>query len=58
MSRNEDICKAKLIMQQSLSHGAPSPKLSKMLEVLHDHFSMWSLFLILLYAIIAGFDIL
>ncbi|KAM2027680.1 hypothetical protein ACFX1T_019937 [Malus domestica] len=38
MSRNEDICKAKLIMQQSLSHGAPSPKLSKMLEVLHDHF--------------------
>ncbi|XP_062091979.1 DEAD-box ATP-dependent RNA helicase FANCM isoform X2 [Humulus lupulus] len=38
MSRNEDIFKAKLIMQQSLSHGAPSPKLSKMLEVLLDHF--------------------
>ncbi|XP_021801166.1 DEAD-box ATP-dependent RNA helicase FANCM isoform X4 [Prunus avium] len=38
MCRNEDISKAKLIMQQTLSHGAPSPKLSKMLEVLLDHF--------------------
>ncbi|XP_018841125.2 DEAD-box ATP-dependent RNA helicase FANCM isoform X2 [Juglans regia] len=38
MSKNEDIWKAKLLMQQSLSHGAPSPKLSKMLEVLLDHF--------------------
>lgn len=42
MSRNEDLLKAKLLMQQSLSHGAQSPKLSKMLEVLHDHFSMWA----------------
>ena len=40
MSKNEDIRKAKLLMQQNLSHGAPSPKLSKMLEVLLDHFSM------------------
>ncbi|XP_059630912.1 DEAD-box ATP-dependent RNA helicase FANCM [Cornus florida] len=38
MSRNEVIWKAKLSMQHSLSHGAPSPKLSKMLEVLIDHF--------------------
>ncbi|XP_048129924.1 DEAD-box ATP-dependent RNA helicase FANCM isoform X2 [Rhodamnia argentea] len=38
MSRNEDINKAKLLMQQSLSHGAPNPKISKMLEVLIDHF--------------------
>ncbi|KAJ6878419.1 hypothetical protein NC651_030994 [Populus alba x Populus x berolinensis] len=34
MSKNEDIRKIKLLMQQSLSHGAPSPKLSKMLEKL------------------------
>ncbi|CAL5333513.1 unnamed protein product [Camellia sinensis] len=40
MSRNEGIHRAKLLMQQSLSHGAPSPKLSKMLEVLIDHFKM------------------
>ncbi|KAF3445456.1 hypothetical protein FNV43_RR10632 [Rhamnella rubrinervis] len=39
MSRNEDLLKAKLLMQKSLSHGAPSPKLSKMLEVLLDHFN-------------------
>ncbi|KAA8546304.1 hypothetical protein F0562_002957 [Nyssa sinensis] len=39
-SRNEVIWKAKLLMEQSLSHGAPSPKLSKMLEVLIDHFKM------------------
>ncbi|KAE8022325.1 hypothetical protein FH972_008133 [Carpinus fangiana] len=38
MSKNEDIWKTKLLMQQSLAHGAPSPKLSKMLEVLLDHF--------------------
>ncbi|KAJ9167176.1 hypothetical protein P3X46_021846 [Hevea brasiliensis] len=38
MTKNEDIRKVKLSMQQSLSHGAPSPKLSKMLEVLVDHF--------------------
>lgn len=41
MSKNEDLFKARLKMQQSLSHGAQSPKLSKMLEVLIDHFSMW-----------------
>ncbi|XP_010543518.1 PREDICTED: ATP-dependent DNA helicase mph1 isoform X2 [Tarenaya hassleriana] len=40
MSKNEDIRKAKLLMQQSMSNGAPSPKLSKMLEVLVDHFKM------------------
>ncbi|KAL5559339.1 hypothetical protein UlMin_035550, partial [Ulmus minor] len=38
MDRNEDIWKAKHIMLQNLSCGAPSPKLSKMLEVLLDHF--------------------
>ncbi|KAI3431890.1 uncharacterized protein J3R85_007757 [Psidium guajava] len=38
MNRNEAINRAKLLMQQSLSHGAPNPKLSKMLEVLIDHF--------------------
>ncbi|WCJ44258.1 ATP-dependent DNA helicase MPH1, partial [Euphorbia peplus] len=38
MARNEAIRKVKLSMEQSLSHGAPSPKLSKMLEVLTDHF--------------------
>jgi len=41
MGKNEDIRKIKLLMQQSLSHGAPSPKLSKMVEVLVDHFSEW-----------------
>lgn len=41
MSKNEDIRKIKPLTQQSLSHGAPSPKLSKMLEVLVDHFSEW-----------------
>uniref|UniRef100_A0A2N9HDI2 Helicase ATP-binding domain-containing protein n=1 Tax=Fagus sylvatica TaxID=28930 RepID=A0A2N9HDI2_FAGSY len=40
MSKNEDIRKSKLLMQQNLSHGAPSPKLSKMLEVLLDHFNV------------------
>ncbi|XP_045830757.1 DEAD-box ATP-dependent RNA helicase FANCM isoform X1 [Trifolium pratense] len=38
MSKNEDILKARQLMQQSLSHGASSPKLSKMLEVLLEHF--------------------
>ncbi|XP_019099377.1 PREDICTED: ATP-dependent DNA helicase mph1-like [Camelina sativa] len=40
MSKNEDIWKTKLLMQQRLSHGAPSPKLSKMLEILVDHFKV------------------
>ncbi|GFP81410.1 fanconi anemia group m protein homolog [Phtheirospermum japonicum] len=39
MSRNEALLKAKLLMQQTVSHGAPSPKLAKMLEVLVDHFN-------------------
>ncbi|GAB4844800.1 hypothetical protein Ancab_038187 [Ancistrocladus abbreviatus] len=38
MSRNEVLRRAKLLMQQSVLHGAPSPKLSKMIEVLLDHF--------------------
>nr|XP_043613922.1 DEAD-box ATP-dependent RNA helicase FANCM [Erigeron canadensis] len=38
MSRNEDFHKAKVVMQQYLSHGAHSPKFSKMLEVLVEHF--------------------
>ncbi|GMH22406.1 hypothetical protein Nepgr_024249 [Nepenthes gracilis] len=38
MSRNEVIQKAKLIMQENLSHGALSPKFSKMIEILVDHF--------------------
>ncbi|XP_058769697.1 DEAD-box ATP-dependent RNA helicase FANCM-like isoform X1 [Vicia villosa] len=38
MSKNEDILKARQLMDQSLSHGASSPKLSKMLEVLLEHF--------------------
>ncbi|RWR86870.1 ATP-dependent DNA helicase mph1 isoform X1 [Cinnamomum micranthum f. kanehirae] len=38
MSRNEKIWKVKLLMEQSLSFGAPSPKLLKMIEVLTDHF--------------------
>lgn len=42
MSRNETVMKAKLLMQQSLSLGAPNPKLVKMIEILIDHFSMWS----------------
>lgn len=28
-------------MQQSLSNGTPNPKLSKMLDILIDHFSKW-----------------
>ncbi|OVA08698.1 Helicase [Macleaya cordata] len=38
LSRNEVICKTKLLMQRSISHGAPNPKLSKMIEILIDHF--------------------
>ncbi|XP_022939321.1 DEAD-box ATP-dependent RNA helicase FANCM isoform X3 [Cucurbita moschata] len=38
MSKNDHICKVRLIMEKSLIHGAPSPKLSKMMEVLVDHF--------------------
>ncbi|CAA7024326.1 unnamed protein product [Microthlaspi erraticum] len=40
MSKNEDIRKTKLLMQQRLSNGATSPKLSKMLEILVDHFKV------------------
>ncbi|KAH9757851.1 DEAD-box ATP-dependent RNA helicase FANCM [Citrus sinensis] len=47
MSKNEDIRKVKLLMQQSISHGAQSPKLSKMLEVLVDHFMKTSLVIVL-----------
>lgn len=42
MSKNEDIRMTKLLMQQRLSNGAPSPKLSKMLEILVAHYSMFS----------------
>ncbi|KAI4321193.1 hypothetical protein MLD38_034605 [Melastoma candidum] len=38
ITRNEDLRKARFLMQQSSTHGAPNPKLSKMLEVLVDHF--------------------
>ncbi|CAN8285643.1 unnamed protein product [Cochlearia groenlandica] len=38
MSKNEDIRMTKLLMQQRLSNGAPSPKLSKMLQILVDHY--------------------
>nr|GMD66515.1 DEAD-box ATP-dependent RNA helicase FANCM isoform X1 [Ipomoea batatas] len=34
LSRNETLLKAKLLMQKTVDHGAPSPKLSKMLEIL------------------------
>ncbi|XP_049344949.1 DEAD-box ATP-dependent RNA helicase FANCM [Solanum verrucosum] len=40
MGRNEILLKAKRLMQQVVSHGAPSPKLSKTLEILIDHFKM------------------
>ncbi|KAL1542826.1 hypothetical protein AAHA92_19865 [Salvia divinorum] len=40
LGRNEVILKAKLIMQKTISHGAPSPKLTKMLEVLTEHFKV------------------
>ncbi|CAN4081441.1 unnamed protein product [Withania somnifera] len=38
MGRNEILLKAKRLMQQVVSHGAPNPKLSKTLEILIDHF--------------------
>ncbi|CAN1731370.1 DEAD-box ATP-dependent RNA helicase FANCM [Linum perenne] len=38
MSKHEGIQKVKLIMERSLTHGAPNPKLSKMLEILVNHF--------------------
>lgn len=38
MNKNETIAKVKLLMEQSLSHGAPNPKLVKMIEILVDHF--------------------
>ncbi|XP_073148428.1 DEAD-box ATP-dependent RNA helicase FANCM isoform X2 [Henckelia pumila] len=40
MSRNEVLLKAKLLMQKTVSNGAPSPKLAKMLDVLTDHFKV------------------
>ncbi|MCE3051910.1 hypothetical protein HAX54_051179, partial [Datura stramonium] len=40
MGRNEILLKVKRLMQQVVSHGAPSPKLSKMLEILIDHYKM------------------
>ncbi|CAH9136790.1 unnamed protein product [Cuscuta epithymum] len=40
VSRNEDLLKAKLLMQKTVDHGASNPKLSKMLEILIDHFKM------------------
>ncbi|KAL2520154.1 DEAD/DEAH box RNA helicase family protein [Forsythia ovata] len=40
VSRNEFLLKANLLMHQTVSHGAPSPKLAKMLEVLTDHFKV------------------
>lgn len=54
MGRNEILLKAKHLMQQVVSHGAPSPKLSKTLEILIDHFSMLhiSLFCLLKYLFI------
>lgn len=55
MSKNEDIRKSKLLMQQNLSHGAPSPKLSKMLEVLLDHFSMWHVILLYITKMLDNF---
>ncbi|XP_031736810.1 DEAD-box ATP-dependent RNA helicase FANCM isoform X5 [Cucumis sativus] len=38
MSKNHHVCEVRLIMEKSLTHGAPSPKLSKMMEVLTNHF--------------------
>ncbi|KAI3951547.1 hypothetical protein MKX01_018663 [Papaver californicum] len=38
LSRNEIIHNTKLLMQRNLSHGAPNPKLTKMTEILMDHF--------------------
>ncbi|KAJ4795205.1 ATP-dependent DNA helicase mph1 [Rhynchospora pubera] len=38
MSKSETMAKIKLLMQRNLSHGAPFPKLTKMMEILTDHF--------------------
>ncbi|XP_020679622.1 DEAD-box ATP-dependent RNA helicase FANCM isoform X3 [Dendrobium catenatum] len=38
VSKIEAFWKAKLLMEQSLSHGAPTPKMVKLLEILVDHF--------------------
>ncbi|KAL8172565.1 hypothetical protein V2J09_024369 [Rumex salicifolius] len=38
MSKNECIHQLKVAMRRSMSNGAPSPKLSKLIEVLVDHF--------------------
>ncbi|XP_047983326.1 DEAD-box ATP-dependent RNA helicase FANCM-like [Salvia hispanica] len=40
LGRNEALLKAKLLMQKTISRGAPSPKLVKMLEVLTEHFKV------------------
>ncbi|XP_078157349.1 DEAD/DEAH box RNA helicase family protein isoform X2 [Carex rostrata] len=40
MSKSETLAKIKLLMQQNLSHGAPFPKLIKMMEILTDHFKL------------------
>lgn len=40
LGRNEALLKAKLLMQKTITNGAASPKLAKMLEVLTEHFSM------------------
>ncbi|KAJ3671654.1 hypothetical protein LUZ60_007733 [Juncus effusus] len=38
MSKSEPMARIKLLMQRNLSHGAPFPKLVKMMEILTDHF--------------------
>ncbi|KAJ4819037.1 ATP-dependent DNA helicase mph1 [Rhynchospora pubera] len=38
MSKSETMAKIKLLMQRNLSHGAPFPKLTKMMDILTDHF--------------------
>nr|XP_017237619.1 PREDICTED: Fanconi anemia group M protein homolog isoform X2 [Daucus carota subsp. sativus] len=38
LNKNEDFQKFKILMQQSVCSGATSPKLSKMLDILMDHF--------------------
>ncbi|CAA3017902.1 DEAD-box ATP-dependent RNA helicase FANCM isoform X2 [Olea europaea subsp. europaea] len=40
VSNNKFLSKAKLLMHETVSHGAPSPKLAKLLEVLIDHFKV------------------
>lgn len=41
LNRSEAFQKFRILMQQSSCSGASSPKLSKMLEVLFNHFSMF-----------------